>query len=268
MKNKTLFIGCGGSGIKTLTRVNELLSGNPANRQILRENISYMIFDLDVSETENFKANVRAQVGNAGMPFIKTVQVTRNITNLEEIVNPAFVELQAQIDDEALPEEMRELAKQKLNRLKQNWWYSPDHDPDDPSRAIPSYPFRAQNITEGLNQGAGQCGPVSFLSAWNYLPNLKKDLLEVVEAIQIRNTDAQGVGLNVVVVAGTAGGTGRGCWQPIAFKVSQTLREMGFVNQDDTRYSLTPKGMLISNQILAELLTAQEKSAPLAKKQR
>ena len=229
MKNKTLFIGCGGSGIKTLTRVNELLSGNPANRQILRENISYMVFDLDVSETENFKANVRSQVGNAGMPFIKTVQVTRNITNLEEIVRPTFDEFQSQSEDESLPEEMREQAAKKLARLKQNWWYSPDHDPDDPSRTIPSHPFRAQNITEGLNQGAGQCGPVSFLAAWNYLPNLKRDLQEAIEAIQIRNTDAQGVGLNVVIVAGTAGGTGRGCWQPIAFKVSQTLREMGFV---------------------------------------
>ncbi len=230
MKNKTLFIGCGGSGIKTLMRVNELLAGNPESRQVLRENISYMIFDLDVSETEAFKASIRAQVGNAGMPFVKTVQVTRNITNLEELVRPVFDELQSQVDDESLTEEMRAVASKKLGRLKQNWWYSPEHDPDDPSLTIRSYPFRAQNITEGLNQGAGQCGPVSFLATWNYLPNLKRDLQEVVEAIQIRNTDAQGVGLNVIIVAGTAGGTGRGCWQPIAFKVSQTLREMGFVN--------------------------------------
>jgi hypothetical protein len=175
MKNKTLFIGCGGSGIKTLMRVNELLAGNPESRQVLRENISYMIFDLDVSETEAFKASIRAQVGNAGMPFVKTVQVTRNITNLEELVRPVFDELQSQVDDESLTEEMRAVASKKLGRLKQNWWYSPEHDPDDPSLTIRSYPFRAQNITEGLNQGAGQCGPVSFLATWKYLPTLKRD---------------------------------------------------------------------------------------------
>ena len=43
---------------------------------------------------------------------------------------------------------------------------------------------------------------------------------------------------------------------------------MGFVRQDESRYYLTPKGMLISNKILAELMLAQEKSEPLAKKKR
>ena len=46
------------------------------------------------------------------------------------------------------------------------------------------------------------------------------------------------------------------------------FREMGFVRQDESRYYLTPKGMLISNKILAELMLAQEKSEPLAKKKR
>ena len=46
------------------------------------------------------------------------------------------------------------------------------------------------------------------------------------------------------------------------------FREMGFVRQDESHYHLTPKGMLISNKILAELMLAQEKSEPLAKKKR
>ena len=56
-------------------------------------------------------------------------------------------------------------------------------------------------------------------------------------------------------------------FRPIG-QLLERFREMGFVRQDETRYSLTPKGMLISNRILAELLAAQEKSDPLAKKQR
>ena len=51
-------------------------------------------------------------------------------------------------------------------------------------------------------------------------------------------------------------------------KLLERFREMGFVRQDETRYHLTPKGMLISNKILAELMLAQEKSEPLAKKKR
>ncbi len=56
-------------------------------------------------------------------------------------------------------------------------------------------------------------------------------------------------------------------FRPIG-QLLERFREMGFVKQDDTRYYLTPKGMLISNKILAELMLAQEKSEPLAKKQR
>ena len=46
------------------------------------------------------------------------------------------------------------------------------------------------------------------------------------------------------------------------------FREMGFVQQSEGHYHLTPKGMLISNKILAELMIAQEHSEPLAKRQR
>ena len=56
-------------------------------------------------------------------------------------------------------------------------------------------------------------------------------------------------------------------FRPIG-KLLDRFGEMGFVRQDESRYYLTPKGMLISNKILAELLLAQEKSEPLAKKQR
>ena len=227
MKNKTLFVGCGGSGLKTLQRLNELLSGNPANRQMLRENISYLILDTSVSETEDFKENIRKHLGNAGLPFIKVVQFTRNITNLEEIVKPTFSALEARSKSEKLGKEEREEAAAQLARLKKNWWYSPDHEPDG-EKTCPSHPFRAQNITDGLSEGAGQCGPVAFLAAWNYLPSLEQDLNEVIDAIQLRNTDNQMMSLNVFIVAGTAGGTGRGCWQPVAFKVAQCLREKGF----------------------------------------
>lgn len=56
-------------------------------------------------------------------------------------------------------------------------------------------------------------------------------------------------------------------FEPLA-KLLIRFREMGFVQQDNNRWWLTPKGMLISNQIMSELLVAQEKAAPLTKKQR
>ena len=226
--NKTLFIGCGGSGLKTLRRLNELLSGNPANRQMMRENISYLMIDTSLKETEAFRESIKKHLGNAGLPFIKVVQVTRNHLTLEEIVKPTFGAFEKRVADKNLTDAEREKAAKQLARLKENWWYSPDHKPE-PETAEPctSYPFMAQHILD-LGDGAGQCSPVAFLTAWNYLPSLEQDIREVIDAIQLRNTDNQRMRLNVFVVAGTAGGTGRGCWAPVAFKVAQSLRKMGF----------------------------------------
>lgn len=226
MNNKTLFIGCGGSGLKTLCRLNELLSGNPANRQMMRENISYLMIDTSLKETETFKENIKKHLGNAGLPFIKVVQVTRNYLALEEIVKPTFAALEKRSGDTSLTDAEREKAAKQLARLKENWWYSPSHKPES-DESCKSYPFVAQHIPD-LGDGAGQCSPVAFLSAWNYLPSLEQDIREVIDAIQLRNTDNQKMRLNVFVVAGTAGGTGRGCWAPVAFKVAQSLRKMGF----------------------------------------
>ena len=226
MNNKTLFIGCGGSGLKTLCRLNELLSGNPANRQMMRENISYLMIDTSLKETETFKENIKKHLGNAGLPFIKVVQVTRNYLTLEEIVKPTFAALEKRSEDASFTDAEREKAAKQLARLKENWWYSPDHKPET-AEPCKSYPFVAQHIPN-LGDGAGQCSPVAFLSAWNYLPSLEQDIREVINAIQLRNTDNQTMRLNVFVVAGTAGGTGRGCWAPVAFKVAQSLRKMGF----------------------------------------
>lgn len=235
MTNKTLFIGCGGSGLKTLQRLNELLSGNPANRQMMRENISYLLLDTSLKETEAFKENIKKHLGNAGLPFIKVVQFTRNYLALEEIVKPTFMALEKKIEDKSICEGERAKAEKQLARLKENWWYSPDHKPGagdlckttESVEPCKSYPFLAQHIPD-LGDGAGQCSPVAFLSAWNYLPSLEQDIREVIDAIQLRNTDNQQMRLNVFVVAGTAGGTGRGCWAPVAFKVAQSLRKMGF----------------------------------------
>ena len=226
MNNKTLFIGCGGSGLKTLRRLNELLSGNPANRQLMRENISYLMIDTSIDETEAFKESIKKHLGNAGLPFIKVVQVTRNYLTLEEIVKPTFLALAKRSEDTSLADAEREKAAKQLARLKENWWYSPDHKPEL-GGACKSNPFVAQHI-EDLGKGAGQCSPVAFLTAWNYLPSLEQDIREVIDAIQLRNTDNQNMRVNVFVVAGTAGGTGRGCWAPVAFKVAQCLRKMGF----------------------------------------
>lgn len=55
-------------------------------------------------------------------------------------------------------------------------------------------------------------------------------------------------------------------FRPLAH-ILEKCKELGLARQDETRWYLTSKGMLISNSILSELLLAQERSTPLGKKQ-
>ena len=46
----------------------------------------------------------------------------------------------------------------------------------------------------------------------------------------------------------------------------EQCRQAGYAVEEAGRWHLTPKGFLVSNQIIAMLQQAQEKSTPLAKK--
>jgi hypothetical protein len=202
MSQKVLLVGCGGSGITTLLRFNGLMAGNPEWRNLLWENVSYMVVDTEVAKAEGFVEAVDRQLGAAKKPIIKLVQITKGIHRLDEIVRPNF---DLQKDSEALA------------RLRPHWW----HDANE-------QPFRAQQI-KNLEHGAGQSGPVSYLCAWNFLPRLEREIDGVLKEIQARNIGENNPleNIRVYVIAGMGGGTGRGSWNLVAFKIRQHLEKLG-----------------------------------------
>jgi hypothetical protein len=211
MNHNTLLVGCGGSGITTLLRFNEMLAGNPDCRKDIWEGISYLILDTEVKKTETFKDEIERQMGGPKTPIIKLCKVTAGYTLLSEIVNPNF-------EGQKNPE--------KLARLKKHWWYSPGVDSE--GKPCADIPFKAQEIYP-ICDGAGQCGPVSYMATWNYLPSLERDVEDVLNQIKQRNIGKPNPlgGLRVYIVTGTAGGTGRGTWNLVSFKIRQYLKARG-----------------------------------------
>ena len=205
MNKKTLLVGCGGSGITTLSRLNEMLAGNPEMRQRIGEDVSYLVIDTEEAKVLTFKENIERQMGGATSPIMRLIQVTSGYVGLEEIVEPNF---DNQKDEDALA------------LLQKHWWCAPDKQ----GNAGKGRAFRAISAPP-ITTGAAQCAPVSFLTAWNYLPKLKEDVASLLEEIQLRNTDQENPleNLKVYIVAGLAGGTGRGCWNLMAFKIRQVL---------------------------------------------
>jgi len=203
MSQKVLLVGCGGSGITTLLRFNGLMAGNPEWRNLLWENVSYMVVDTEVAKTSDFVETVERQLGKAKKPIIRQVQITRGYHRLNEIVKPNF---DLQKDPAALA------------TIRPHWWHDSNGNP-----------FRAQYITN-LEHGAGQCGPVSYLCAWNFLPKMEKEIDGLLAEIQAHNIgqDKPLENIRVYVVAGMGGGTGRGSWNLIAFKIRQCLENRGY----------------------------------------
>lgn len=204
----TILFGCGGSGIETLKRLNELISEDPYWRKRVEEDIYYVVVDTETAKVEEFESLVRSQMRGSGLPVIKTVLLSKGVDALHQLVNPCFVD------------SFKENLDQKgRERLFEHWWVK-EEKPFDAPKVVP------------LAKGAGQCAPVSFFLAWHWLPEITKTLEELLQEIKVRQSVRHpGANpfdnINVVFIAGLAGGTGRGCWQVICFKIRELLLKGG-----------------------------------------
>lgn len=204
LTTKTLLIGCGGSGIKTLTELNKCMSRNIDFREDMAEKIAYLVLDTDEHDLREFDDTIEYQMGHAHKPLVKTIHITDGCSQLNDIVEESFDGFTDKSDI--------------VDMMKRYWWYSKDGEP-----------FRAEDI-EDVTTGAGQCGQISYLAAWKCMDEIEMVLGELLQETLLRdinNTESLGSQLKVYIVAGLAGGTGRGSWTLVAFKVRQYLQKMG-----------------------------------------
>lgn len=205
-----ILVGCGGSGSKTLQRVNKLLSEDPKLRSRIDNDFYYIIVDTEVAEVEEFEAKVREQMRGAAMPVIKGITLSQGKSILQGVVGRHFVDQFADRDDAD--------ALKGKERLAEHWWMKNNQ------------PFVAPDVRP-LTKGAGQCPPASYFLAWSYLETMNKEFDDLVHQIIARTADS-GVPLseteiNFFIVSGLSGGTGRGCWELIAFKLRQLFEQYG-----------------------------------------
>lgn len=201
-RSLNLVIGCGGSGLTTLSALNRLLVQNPEMLPRLSEEVYYLAVDTEVSALDTFEKEIAEQMGQYPAPYMQRIQLSHNMNILNEMIRPNFIE----------PFSRQPNAK-GLMRLRENWWFDGNGNP-----------FLAPRVTN-LIKGAGQCPPASYGLAWYRLGEIGEAVKRIVDHMvahgygdptQLRN-------MNLIVVAGLSGGTGRGCWNLIAFKVREYL---------------------------------------------
>ena len=204
MSKLNLIVGCGGSGLTTLKTLNRLLVLNPETLPRMSTDIYYLAVDTNAADLEAFEDEIRAQMGDYDPPFIQKVQLSEGVGILNEVVKENFVD----------PFTGTSRHNTGLDRLRQHWWFDADGNP-----------FDGQLITGNLCDGAGQCPPASYGLAWYNLAEINTKIKQIVDQMV-----ANGYGnknqlkeMNLAIVAGLAGGTGRGCWSLIMFKIREYL---------------------------------------------
>ena len=210
MENKTLIIGCGGSGIQTLIRLNAMFAGNSNCIEDMYEDLVYITVDTDKKDTSKLEAAVKDQMSGANPPLIHSFFLPGNskFPTLESIVITYFNDKKRKMD---IPD--------GYERLKEFWWHCPNEE-GEPGKGEPFRGYRLNNYITG----ASQCGAASFMATWLNLPKFKREMEKVCnESLRRRNS---GGSWNIYIVAGTAGGTGRGCWWLVAYKIYQCLLEI------------------------------------------
>ena len=211
MKHKTMIIGCGGSGIQTLIRLNAMFAGNRNCIDDMYENLIYITVDTDDKDTRQLEEAVKDQMGGVKPPLIHSFFLPGNgkFPTLESIVNKYF-------DDEKRGKKSPEGG---YERLKEFWW----HCPNENGELGKGEPFRGYRLDRFID-GASQCGAASFMATWANLPKFKREMEDVCDRTLRRERTSDP--WNIYIVAGTAGGTGRGCWWLVAYKIYQCLVEI------------------------------------------
>ncbi len=204
--NAHILVGCGGSGIKTLTRMNELLSEDYYWRRRINTDVYYVVVDTDQEELREFEQNVHRQLaGCPDKPYILPIALSQGVVTLQPLVHQYFLSpFEGGANEEG------------RKRLYDHWW-----------NRGPRAPFTAPDVRP-VTEGAGQCPPVSYFLTWKNLEKLGNEFDTLIREIQKRQG---GFGtmdvLNFLCIAGLSGGTGRGSWSLIAFKLRQLFEQYG-----------------------------------------
>lgn len=213
MSNVHILTGCGGTGISTLLRTLELMVEDQYWRSRLHTDVYFILIDTDSKDIENFQLRKKALLaGLRDEPYVMVHNLAQNIMHLQTPVLNHFRSFKTDPAETA-----------GRDRLLAHWW-----------NRGPEMPFYAPWVSD-IIAGAGQCSPVSYFLSWLRMRDFEQSLDQLLR--EIENRGRSWSMLNTVIVSGLAGGTGRGCWQWIGFKMRDFFARNG--------HQPSPTGFLI-----------------------
>jgi len=199
-----IYVGFGGSGAKSILAFAEKLAQHHEWGRQSEVSYAFILVDTDKNDLKKYETKIRNCLGFLGVdPILSVIRTSESVTSFGRFVSTKLVEAGHH------------------DGIKKHWPYSP---------AEPPIPFTAEHFTGSPEDGAGQCPLVAMFLAWANMDKVQAEIKNVIERLQRRNTLADGRQsrtVNVSLISGLAGGTGRGCWWMLSFKILETLTSLG-----------------------------------------
>ncbi|MEI6606042.1 MAG: tubulin-like doman-containing protein, partial [Verrucomicrobiota bacterium] len=214
-----IFVGCGGTGAKVALQLSKLMGEDPKWRYEMDENVYFFLLDTDQKDLDKYASEIHTCAPDV---YVSSFLTSDGFGTPGEILSE-FIP--------GLTEGSAEQQLKSLNRFSEHWWCSRPDAADAKSIDM----FRVPRVAQ-IMAGAGQVPMVSFLAAWQAMKgtsrnvnSIEKELDKLCTEIGNRRVDINFSGdnplgeFNIFFVGSVAGGTGRGCVIPIAFKMKEVF---------------------------------------------
>ena len=201
-----VFVGFGGSGGQTLKQLARMLSEDFTWARLADRHTYFLLVDTDTKDVEDAYLSIKNALSReGGMPWVKRLGLADGVDSIAYLVdhylsNPQVADPRASA------------------RLRQRWWHQD------------GMPFVARRLLTSPQRGAGQCPLVSRFLAWRAASQINVVVDDLLREIRARLEGAT-FSVDLVLTGSLAGGTGRGCWSLLSFRMRQALADQGILCQ-------------------------------------
>lgn len=196
-----ILLAFGGSGGKTVAHLMEQMADDPQAARIASQRVHIVLCDTDDGDLETSRNRIQAAFAASGLsdpPKIEVFRLAEGVDLFQDLVS----------------ERMRAMSPESKAIIRRYWWFEPTRD------GRGDRPFSAPTMPENVSRGAAQCPLVSHFLAWDKLADFERVLERI--STHCKNThNLENFSVDLFVIAGLAGGTGRGSWQALAFKARE-----------------------------------------------
>ena len=212
-----VFVGFGGSGGKTLRELARMFAADQELAGRSESEAYFLLVDTDQGDLNNLQRDIVRTFAAVGEhPFVKTISLAQGVTRMDTAILSAM---------KPAMDAAKKKSDKGLKRMRSVWWFN-ERDK----------PFIARNVQSPPSQGASQCPAISHFLGWKAMQGadslIGQAVAELCEEMRGRVSEhhsaERSTRVSLNLVAGLAGGTGRGSWASLSMRIQQELRDHGY----------------------------------------